>query len=131
MLRKPPKKAPARAKPEVPRIPRVRDLVVPEGSTAIYPRSPASAATEQPSTSAFCTPTWSASAFRCPRSRRSSTSRAIAQAISFTLTAVPLLLAEGEYKGHLEYVSFIASEGGYSKKWSATNGGTFAEDFAI
>ena len=36
MLRKPPKKAPARAKPEVPRIPRVRDLVVPEGSTAIY-----------------------------------------------------------------------------------------------
>jgi hypothetical protein len=46
------------------------------------------------------------------------------------LTAIPCLLPEGEHKGHLEYVTFIATDGSYSKKWFATNIGTFAEDFA-
>jgi hypothetical protein len=36
MPRNPPKKAPARAKPEAPRLPRVGDRVIPEGSQSIY-----------------------------------------------------------------------------------------------
>jgi hypothetical protein len=49
---------------------------------------------------------------------------------TFALTAIPLVLPDGEHKGHLEYVTFIATDGGYTKKWTATNTGTFAEDFA-
>lgn len=51
-------------------------------------------------------------------------------AATFALTAIPWLLPEGENKGHLEYVTFFATDGGYTKKWTATNTGTFAEDFA-
>ena len=51
-------------------------------------------------------------------------------AATFSLTAIPSLLPEGEHRGHLEYVTFLATDGGYSKKWSATNIETFAEDFA-
>jgi hypothetical protein len=49
---------------------------------------------------------------------------------TFALTAVPWFIHEGEHKGHLEYVTFIATDGAYTKKWSASNTGTFAEDFA-
>ena len=55
---------------------------------------------------------------------------AFPMAQTFTLTAVPWLLPEGEFKGYLEYVTFIATDGGYTKKWSSTNIGTYAEDFA-
>jgi len=51
-------------------------------------------------------------------------------AATFTLTAIPCLLSEGEDKGHLEFVTFVASDGGYSKKWTSTNIGTYAWDFA-
>ena len=50
-------------------------------------------------------------------------------AATFTLTAIPRLLTEGDHKGHLEYVTFVATDRGYSKKWTATNIGTFVEDF--
>ena len=49
---------------------------------------------------------------------------------TFALTAIPRLLRDGDHKGHLEYVTFIATDGTYTKKWSATNTGTFAADFA-
>jgi hypothetical protein len=53
-----------------------------------------------------------------------------ARGATFTLTALLWLLPEGELKGYLEYVTFIATDGGYTMKWCATNTGTFAEDFA-
>lgn len=49
---------------------------------------------------------------------------------TFTLTAIPSLLREGDQQGHLEYVTFIAEDGDAQHKWSVTNNGTFAEDFA-
>jgi hypothetical protein len=52
-------------------------------------------------------------------------------AATFALTAIPYLLPEGDRKGHLEYVTFIATDGGYTKKWTATNMGTFVQDFAL
>jgi hypothetical protein len=52
-------------------------------------------------------------------------------AATFALTAIPSLLREGENKGHLEYVTFIATDGGYSKKWTSTNTGTYVQDFAL
>jgi hypothetical protein len=50
--------------------------------------------------------------------------------MAFTLTAIPHLLPEGEHKGHLEYVQFVAMEGSVKHKWSSVNVGTYAEDFA-
>jgi hypothetical protein len=49
---------------------------------------------------------------------------------TFTSTAIPWALREGDHEGHLEYVTFIAEDGGVRYKWSATNTGTFAQDFA-
>ncbi|RZU39312.1 hypothetical protein [Edaphobacter modestus] len=48
----------------------------------------------------------------------------------FTLTAIPNLLPEGEFKGHLETITFVASDGYTTHKWWSTNIGTYAEDFA-
>lgn len=48
----------------------------------------------------------------------------------FTLTAIPDLLPEGEFKGHLETVTFIANDGNTTHKWWSTNIGTYADDFA-
>jgi hypothetical protein len=36
---------------------------------------------------------------------------AFAMAEPFTLTAIPNLLPEGEFKGHLETITFVASDG--------------------
>ena len=41
----------------------------------------------------------------------------------FTLTAVPMLLPEGEHKGHLEYVQFIATDGYTTEKWTSKDDG--------
>ena len=48
----------------------------------------------------------------------------------FTLTAIPTLLVEGDDKGHLEFVTFIAQNSQSTEKWTAVNIGTFAGDFA-
>jgi hypothetical protein len=50
---------------------------------------------------------------------------------TFALTAIPWLLPEGEHKGHLEYVTFIATDSSETQKWSVTNTGTLAQDFAL
>jgi hypothetical protein len=47
----------------------------------------------------------------------------------FKLTAIPDLLPEGEFKGHLETVTFIAANGEQRHKWWAVNVGTFESDF--
>jgi len=47
----------------------------------------------------------------------------------FALSAIPTLLPEGEHKGHLEYVTFIGTDGFNRYRWSSTNTGTFVEDF--
>ena len=49
---------------------------------------------------------------------------------TFALTAIPMVLREGDHTGHLEYVTFIATNGGYKKTWYSTNIGTYADDFA-
>jgi hypothetical protein len=49
---------------------------------------------------------------------------------SFILTAYPTLLSEVTGKGHLEFVTFIASDRTRTEKWTSVNTGTFAEDFA-
>ena len=47
----------------------------------------------------------------------------------YTVTITPGLLAEGEHKGHLEYLHFTASaEDDLVKRWSV-NTGTLLEDF--
>jgi hypothetical protein len=44
----------------------------------------------------------------------------------YKLTAVAHLLTEGEHKGHLETVTFIAESGqGDVRKWWSVNIGTF------
>jgi hypothetical protein len=48
----------------------------------------------------------------------------------FTLTAIPGRVAEGEDKGHLEFVTFVAENRIVSAKWTAVNVGTFIEDFS-
>lgn len=48
----------------------------------------------------------------------------------FKLKAVPFLLNEGEFKGHLETVSFLAESETESVKWWAVNVGTFESDFS-
>jgi hypothetical protein len=46
----------------------------------------------------------------------------------FVLTAFPTLLSEGEFKGHLELVTFIATDGLTTEKWTSVNVGTYTED---
>jgi len=45
------------------------------------------------------------------------------------LTAIPGRIAEGEDKGHLEFVTFVAENRIITAKWTAVNVGTF-EDFS-
>ena len=48
----------------------------------------------------------------------------------YKLVAVPFLLAEGEFKGHLETVTFIAaSESGETHRWWSVNDGKLESDF--
>ena len=48
----------------------------------------------------------------------------------YKLVAVPHLLAEGEFKGHLETVTFVAATESESHKWWSVNVGTFERDFS-
>jgi hypothetical protein len=47
----------------------------------------------------------------------------------YTVTITPGLLAEGEHKGHLEYLNFSAVSKTDTKKWSSVNTGTLLDDF--
>jgi hypothetical protein len=47
----------------------------------------------------------------------------------FTLTAFPCVLSEGEHKGHLEFITFVAENSEGSQKWTAVNTGTLVQDF--
>ena len=48
---------------------------------------------------------------------------------TYKLIAVPFLLHEGDYKGHLETVTFIAASENDTHKWWSVNVGTFEKDF--
>ena len=48
---------------------------------------------------------------------------------TYKLVAVPFLLRGGDFKGHLETVTFIAANEERSHKWWAVNVGTFESDF--
>ena len=47
----------------------------------------------------------------------------------YKLVAVPSLLTEGEFKGYLETVTFVAASERESRKWWSVNVGTYEEDF--
>lgn len=47
----------------------------------------------------------------------------------YKLVAIPFLLTEGEFKGHLETVTFVASSGSESHKWWSVNVGSYENDF--
>jgi hypothetical protein len=47
----------------------------------------------------------------------------------YKLVAVPFLLKEGEFKGHLETVTFVAASEKESHKWWSVNVGTFSVTF--
>jgi hypothetical protein len=47
----------------------------------------------------------------------------------YKLVAAPHLLPEGDFKGHLETVTFIAASENETHKWWAVNVGTFEKDF--
>ncbi len=49
---------------------------------------------------------------------------------TYKLVAVPFLLSEGEFKGYLETVTFVAASEAESHKWWAVNVGTFERDFS-
>ena len=48
----------------------------------------------------------------------------------YKLVAVPSLLTEGEFQGHLETVTFVATSDGDTRKWWSVNAGTYESDFA-
>jgi hypothetical protein len=48
----------------------------------------------------------------------------------YKLVAVPFLLSEGDFKGRLETVTFVAEAEHESHQWRAVNVGTFEKDFA-
>jgi hypothetical protein len=48
----------------------------------------------------------------------------------YKLVAIPSLLIEGEFKGHLETVTFVATSESESHKWWSVNAGTYETDFA-
>ena len=48
----------------------------------------------------------------------------------YKLVAVPHLLPEGQVKGHLETVTFVAATAEESHKWWSLNVGTFERDFS-
>jgi hypothetical protein len=47
----------------------------------------------------------------------------------FTVTVTPKLFAEGERKGHLEFLHFTASNGNNRVRWWAINTATLSDDF--
>lgn len=47
----------------------------------------------------------------------------------YKLIAVPFLLREGDFKGHLETVNFIATSEQQTHKWWLVNVGTYETDF--
>jgi hypothetical protein len=48
---------------------------------------------------------------------------------TYKLIAVPLLFREGNFKGHLETVRFIAASENETHKWWTVNVGTYETDF--
>ena len=50
---------------------------------------------------------------------------------TYKLVAVPSLLREGESKGHLETVTFIAAAEHDTHKWWSVNVGTYESDFSM
>jgi hypothetical protein len=48
----------------------------------------------------------------------------------YKLVAIPSLLIEGDFKGHLETVTFVATSESESHKWWSVNAGTYETDFA-
>jgi hypothetical protein len=48
----------------------------------------------------------------------------------FVLSAIPGIIGEGEDKGTLEFVTFMAYNGIMTAKWTVVNVGTFIEDFS-
>jgi hypothetical protein len=48
---------------------------------------------------------------------------------NYKLIAVPFLRREGDYKGHLETVTFIAASEQETHKWWSINVGTYENDF--
>jgi hypothetical protein len=49
---------------------------------------------------------------------------------TYKLVAVPFLLLEGAFRGHLETVTFIAASEQETHKWWSVNVGTFESDFS-
>ena len=47
----------------------------------------------------------------------------------YTVTIHPLLLANGQQKGHLEYLHFTATAGDHQERWTCVNTGTLSADF--
>ena len=47
----------------------------------------------------------------------------------FTVTVAPRFLAEGEHKGHLESLHFLATDGISLHRWWSVNTGTLHENF--
>lgn len=48
----------------------------------------------------------------------------------YKLTAIPSLLLEGDFKGHLETVTFVATSEIDTRKWWSVNSGSYERDFA-
>jgi hypothetical protein len=48
---------------------------------------------------------------------------------TYKLVAEPFLSAEGEFRGRLETVTFIATSDSHSYKWWSVNVGTYVKDF--
>jgi hypothetical protein len=54
----------------------------------------------------------------------------VTEAEAFVLTIYPGLLPEGAHEGNLEYLTFVASDGDRTEKWSSVNTGTIESDLA-
>jgi hypothetical protein len=48
---------------------------------------------------------------------------------TYKLVVEPFLLTEGEFKGHLETVTFIATSNSHSYRWRSVNVGMYVKDF--
>jgi len=46
----------------------------------------------------------------------------------YTVTIRPVLLTQGEHKGHLEYLHFTATAGDHQERWTCVNTGTLSDD---
>ena len=49
---------------------------------------------------------------------------------TYSLTAIPWPLSNGQNNGQPEYVLFVASDGAHTHKWSSTNTGSYIEDLS-